>query len=38
MNLFTVATNVGWEIHPIGRSTSSEEVPYGFLLGLVLIY
>jgi len=38
MDAFTMATKFGWEIYPIGRSTSPEEVPYGLMLGLVLIY
>jgi len=32
-----MATKVGWDIYPIGLSTSPEEVPYGLRLGLVLI-
>jgi len=38
MDAFTMATKLGWEIYPIGRSTSPEDVPYGLMLGLVLIY
>jgi hypothetical protein len=38
MDAFTMAAKVGWEIYPVGRSTSPEDVPYGSLLGLVLIY
>jgi hypothetical protein len=38
MDAFTMATKVGWDIYPIGLSTSPEDVPYGSLLGLVLIY
>jgi predicted metal-binding protein len=38
MDAFTMAAKFGWEMYPIGRSTSPEEVPYGSLLGLVLIY
>lgn len=38
MDAFTMATKFGWEIYPIGRSTSPEEVPHGLMLGLVLIY
>jgi predicted metal-binding protein len=38
MDAFTMATKFGWEIYPIGHSTSPEEVPHGLLLGLVLIY
>ena len=38
MDAFTMAAKVGWEIYPVGRSTSPEDVPYGLLLGLVLIH
>ena len=37
MDCFSMAANVGWDIYPIGRETSPEEVPYGLRLGLVLI-
>ena len=37
MDAYTMATKVGWDIYPIGLSTSPEEVPYGLRLGLVLI-
>ncbi|MFC1940588.1 DUF2284 domain-containing protein [Chloroflexota bacterium] len=37
MDCFRMAANVGWDIYPIGRETSPEEVPYGLRLGLVLI-
>jgi len=38
MDANAMATKVGWEIYPVGRSKSPEDVPYGSLLGLVLIY
>jgi len=38
MDVYTMATKVGWDIYPIGIGTSPEEVPYGLRLGLVLIY
>lgn len=38
MDVYTMATKVGWDIYPIGNNTSPEEVPYGLRLGLVLIY
>ncbi len=38
MNAFTMAANVGWEVYPIGRSTSPSEVPHGTRLGLALVY
>ncbi|MFC1990485.1 DUF2284 domain-containing protein, partial [Chloroflexota bacterium] len=37
MDCFSMATNVLWDIYPIGRGTSPEGVPYGLRLGLVLI-
>lgn len=37
MDCFGMAANVGWDIYPIGRETSPEEIPYGVRLGLVLI-
>jgi predicted metal-binding protein len=37
MDVFTMAANAGWDIYPIGGSTSPEEVPVGHRLGLVLI-
>lgn len=38
MDAFTMSARVGWDIYPIGRSTSSEEIPHGLMLGLVLVY
>jgi predicted metal-binding protein len=38
MDAFTMAAKVGWDIYPIGASTSPAEVPHGTRLGLVLIY
>ena len=38
MDVYTMATRAGWDIYPIGRNTSPEEVPHGLRLGLVLIY
>ena len=37
MDVFTMATEVGWEIYPCGRSLKPEDVPYGVRCGLVLI-
>ena len=37
MDVYTMATKVGWNIYPIGMGTSPEEVPYGLRLGVVLI-
>lgn len=38
MDVFTMATRVGWDIYPIGASVSPSEVLHGTALGLVLIY
>ena len=38
MDVYTMATNVGRDIYPIGTATSPLEVPYGLRLGLVFIY
>jgi len=37
MDVFTMATKIGWDIYPIGGSTSPSEVPCGLRLALVLI-
>jgi predicted metal-binding protein len=37
MDVFKMATEVGWDIYPIGRSLNLNDVPRGILLGLVLI-
>ena len=38
MDVFLMATKVGWDIYPIGISTLPSEAPHALLLGLVLIY
>ena len=38
MDVFTMAAKAGWDIYPIGESSSPSEIPYGLRLGLVLIY
>jgi len=37
IDVFSMASRVGWDIYPIGKATSSSEVPYALRLGLVLI-
>jgi len=37
MDCFAMATNVGWDVYPIGQNTQPSEVPYGLRLSLVLI-
>jgi predicted metal-binding protein len=38
MDVFTMAARVGWDVYPIGRSTTPADVPYGANYGLVLIH
>ena len=38
MDVYNLATKVGWDIFPFGLSSPPSEIPYGLLLGLVLIY
>jgi predicted metal-binding protein len=37
INCYKMAALVGWDIYPIGKSVSPENVPHGTRLGLVLI-
>lgn len=38
IDAFLMAAKVGWDIYPIGGSSSASEIPYGTRLGLVLIH
>jgi len=38
MDAYAMATKVGWDIYPLGRAVPSPDVPFGVVLGLVLIY
>jgi len=38
MDVYLMATRVGWDIYPIGGGISPSQVPFGAKLGLVLIY
>jgi hypothetical protein len=38
MDVYTMATKIGWDIYPIGDATLPSEVPHGLRLGLVFIY
>ena len=38
MDVYLMATRVGWDIYPCGVSTKEEDVPLGRRCGLVLIY
>ncbi len=37
MDVFTMATKLGWEIYPCGRSLKPEDIPHGVRCGLILI-
>ncbi len=36
-DVFAIAKNVGWELTPIGHSSTREEVPCASLIGLILV-
>ncbi|MFC1902905.1 DUF2284 domain-containing protein [Chloroflexota bacterium] len=38
MDVYAMATKVGWDIYPIGRTTPPQQVPFGVMCGLVLVY
>jgi predicted metal-binding protein len=38
MGVYTMATNAGWSIYPIGKSAEPDLIPHGMELGLVLIH
>jgi len=38
MDAFTMAAKVGWDVYPIGSSTSPADIPHSTRLGLVLVY
>ncbi len=38
MDVYAMATRVGWDIYSIGKTTPPPEVPFGVMCGLVLIY
>ena len=38
MDVYTMAARVGWEVYPIGRSTTPADVPFGATYALVLIH
>lgn len=38
MNVYSMATKIGWDIYSVGISTKPSEVPFGVVLGIVLIY
>lgn len=38
MDVFTLATKVGWNVYPIGASISPADIPCGGTYGIILIY
>jgi predicted metal-binding protein len=38
MNAYSMASEVGWKIYPIGKKTEPSQIPHGLELGLVLIH
>ena len=38
MDAYIMATRVGWDVYPMGKTMEPTEVPFGVRLGLVLIY
>ena len=38
MDAYSMASEVGWKIYPIGKTTDPSQIPYGLELGLVLIH
>jgi predicted metal-binding protein len=37
MEVFKMVSRAGWEIYPVGRRCRAEEIPFGMMVGLVLI-
>ncbi|MEM2110933.1 MAG: DUF2284 domain-containing protein [Candidatus Bathyarchaeia archaeon] len=38
IDAYKLATNVGWDVYPIGSSCNPVDIPKGSLMGLILIY
>jgi hypothetical protein len=38
MNVYMMAAKIGWDIYPIGKQVSLDDLPYGNYFGLILIY
>jgi len=38
MDVYAMATKAGWDIYPLGKAAPPPGVPFGAMLGLVLIY
>ena len=38
IDAYGLASNLGWDIYPVGSSCDSRDIPGGVLMGLVLIY
>ena len=37
MDVYSMATNVGWDIYPVGSHTSPNDIPHGVFVGIVFI-
>jgi predicted metal-binding protein len=38
MNVYMMAAKIGWDIYPIGKKVSLDDLPHGNYFGLILIY
>ena len=38
MDVYAMATKVGWDIYPLGTAAPPPDIPFGAMFGLVLIY
>lgn len=37
MDVYTLATKVGWDIYPVGKRTLSSQIPFGLKLGIIFV-
>jgi|LSQX01.2.fsa_nt_gb predicted metal-binding protein len=37
MDVFQMVSNAGWPIYPVGRRCQAEDIPFGMLVGIILI-
>jgi predicted metal-binding protein len=37
MDVFKTVSNAGWTIYPVGRRCQAEDIPFGMLVGIILI-
>lgn len=38
IDVYKLATEVGWEVYPIGSGCNSSDIPSGSLFGLILVF